>query len=74
MQGENDNVPDIKQNIADAVDFFGHKRSKEQLSKQDLTSDDVTKSEPKNKLQKGGLDEDGNRKRSKKRKRSILTH
>ena len=56
--------------MADAVDFFGHKRLNEQSVEHDLKTPEGTKSKTK-KFKQGGDDKDTNKKRHKKRKRSM---
>jgi hypothetical protein len=61
--------------VADAVDFFGHSRSKGQSSEQDLKSYEIPKSKGTKKSKVSEVsegDEDGNKKRNRKRKRSIF--
>ncbi|CAB4040536.1 probable ATP-dependent RNA helicase DDX52 isoform X2, partial [Paramuricea clavata] len=68
-QGKDEKIPDVQESVPDAVDFFGHRQSKEQSLEHDLKSCEIPKSEAKKKLKDGGGDEDRKKKRNKKRKR-----
>jgi hypothetical protein len=58
----------VEESVADAVDFFGHRLSKEQSSEQELTSHENTNSKEKKKSKHSNGDENT----KKKRKRSML--
>ena len=70
VQGKDDSIPDEKESVADAVDFFGHKRYHEKSAEHDLENPEGKKSKTK-KFKHGSDDEGRNKKRNKKRKRSM---
>lgn len=74
VQGKDENLSDAKESVADAVDFFGHKRSNEQSVDHDRKSPEGTKSKAKKKFKHDCDDEDRHKKTNKKRKRSMLIH
>jgi hypothetical protein len=71
-QGKDEKIPDVQESVPDAVDFFGHRHSKEQSLEHDLKSCEIPKSKAKKKLKDGGGDEDRKKKINKKRKRGMF--
>ncbi|XP_028396880.1 probable ATP-dependent RNA helicase DDX52 [Dendronephthya gigantea] len=71
LEGEDENVLDGKQNVADAVDFFGYRNLNENASEQVAVEQEITQYKTKKKVKDGGHGEDGNKKRVKKRKRAV---
>ena len=67
LEGKDDNKADVKENVADAVDFFGHRRSKEQSSGQELKSHETAKSKGKKKLKESVCNQNESSKKKRKR-------
>ena len=63
-QGKDESTSDVKETVADAVDFFGHRHLKDESLEQDVTNE-ISKT----KLKDGG---DEKNKKKRKRKRSMF--